>query len=208
MLRGPLGSRVGRWLRQRRLERITQRRRSHGIPVLITTTGEFGTHDELFERLDRALALVATHQPWRIERLRRDLGRIWVNRLPSFRAAYRHDIQSCLLDTYFVSALPLEAIAASIAHEAVHARVAKLPIQRKDRAREERLCRRAEVSVGHALPDGAAVVARAQAARDATDDEVAPFVDWAEVAREQRRAEIRERTLPAALERWLLARVR
>ena len=181
---------------------------SHGIPLLITNTGAYGTHDDLYARVDAALALIATHQPWRLERIRQDVGRIWVHRQAGFRAAYRHDIRSCLLDSYFITHHPAEAVAASIAHEAVHARVAKLAIVKKDRAREERLCRRAEVSLGRALPNGAPVVARAAAARAASDEEVAPRVDWREVAREQRRAAIREMQIPGWLERWLLSRVK
>ena len=203
-----MATRFSRWLARRRFERITERRVSHDIPLLISSTGAHGTHDELYARVDAALALVAAHQPWRLGRIRRDLGNIRVQRQAGFRAAYRHDLRSCLLDSWFVMNFPAEAVAASIAHEAVHARVAKLPVKRKDRAREERLCRRAEVSLGRALPNGAAVVARASAARASADHEVAPAVDWQEIAREQRRSEIRERGLPGWLERWLLARVR
>jgi hypothetical protein len=207
MLRGPL-RRLIRRIERRRVRRDTQSRASHGIPMWITTNGAHGSHDELFARVGAALDLIAAHQPWRLARIRRDVRRIWAHRQPSFRASYRHDAGACVLDTYFVMNHPAEAVAASIAHEAVHARIARLPIVRQDRAREERLCRRAEVSLGHALPNGAAVVARAHAARIASDDEVAPPVDWEEVARVRRRVQVRELGLPAWLERWLLARVR
>ncbi len=187
--------------------RDTQARVSHGIPLWITTYGTYGTHDELYERVDAALALIARYQPWRLRRVRMDVGRIWLHRQAFTRASYRRDAQACILDTYFVSAFPPEAVAASIVHEAVHARLGRLAFERT-RAWEERVCRRAEVSLGRALPNGAAVVARAQAARDASDEEVAPPIDHAEAGREQRRAEIRDLRLPGWLERWLLRGVR
>jgi hypothetical protein len=50
-------------------------------------------------------------------------------------------------------------------------------------AREERLCRRAELEFGLAVPDGGVVVERARQSLALSDREVAPAVDWAEAAR-------------------------
>jgi hypothetical protein len=51
---------------------------------------------------------------------------------------------------------------------------------RRDMAREERLCRRAELAFGEALGPalGAPVVARARASLRLDDADVAPTVDW------------------------------
>jgi hypothetical protein len=53
--------------------------------------------------------------------------------------------------------------------------------------REERLCRRAELAFGEALPAdlGAPVIERARASLALTDREVAPAVDWHEAQRRQ-----------------------
>jgi len=55
----------------------------------------------------------------------------------------------------------------------------------RDRAREERLCRRAELEFGLALGPalGAPVVERALASLQLSDTDVAPVVDWGEAQR-------------------------
>jgi hypothetical protein len=54
-------------------------------------------------------------------------------------------------------------------------------------AREERICRRAELDFGRALPPelGAPVVERALASLELADAEVAPSIDWNEAMRRQ-----------------------
>jgi hypothetical protein len=47
------------------------------------------------------------------------------------------------------------------------------------RAREERLCRKAELELGLAVPDGGPVVERALASLELDDQDVAPAIDWA-----------------------------
>lgn len=82
-----------------------------------------------------------------------------------------------------ISAAP---VASSIVHEGVHARVDRFvhrlgdPSRQRDRAREERLCRSAELSFGHSLPPGlgAPVIERALQSLALADEEVAPEVDW------------------------------
>jgi hypothetical protein len=70
-------------------------------------------------------------------------------------------------------------------HEATHARIAAMcgPLPEELRAREERLCRNAELELGLALPDGTVVVERARSALGMSDHNVAPVIDWAEAAR-------------------------
>ena len=56
-----------------------------------------------------------------------------------------------------------------------------------DAAREERICRRAELDFGRSLPSGlgAPVVERAVASLQLADAEVAPSIDWNEAMRRQ-----------------------
>ena len=61
-------------------------------------------------------------------------------------------------------------------------------------AREERLCRRAELELGLSLPDGEIVVRRARESLALGDRDVAPRVDWVEAAR--RVAEVDADTRP------------
>jgi hypothetical protein len=73
-------------------------------------------------------------------------------------------------------------VASSIVHEGVHARVEAFGVRRagRDSAREERLCRRAELAFGQSLPAalGAPVIERARASLGLEDAEVAPAIDW------------------------------
>jgi hypothetical protein len=57
----------------------------------------------------------------------------------------------------------------------------------RDAAREERICRRAELDFGLSLPLelGAPVVERARASLELSDEDVAPEIDWAEAQRRQ-----------------------
>jgi len=80
-------------------------------------------------------------------------------------------------------------VAASIVHEGMHARVhaACNPTTARDRAHEERICRRAELDFGLALPPdlGAPVIERAVASLELDDEGVAPTIDWNEAQRRQ-----------------------
>jgi hypothetical protein len=74
-------------------------------------------------------------------------------------------------------------------HEGMHARVDRMGVSRynRDRAREERLCRRAELEFGQSLPAdlGAPVIQRALDSLALADQEVAPSIDWNEALRRQ-----------------------
>jgi hypothetical protein len=80
-------------------------------------------------------------------------------------------------------------VAASILHEGMHARVDRMGVRRegRDRAKEERLCRRAELEFGLALPHelGADVVLRARESLMLADENVAPTIDWTEALHRQ-----------------------
>jgi len=160
----------------------------HGLPVrVLNTRPEIQTSD-VIQRLTAALDLIARYAPVRYRRLRQDLSGFVVQRF-ACRGAFFPDTRECLTELTFTvnPRHGLPEIAASIVHEATHARVARMCRTRPaDRhAREERLCRRAELELGQALPDGEGevVVRRARESLALADREVAPAVDWAEAAR-------------------------
>lgn len=138
---------------------------------------------DVVARLDEALALIERTQPWRLAHLRRDLRHFLVVRF-ACRGAYFPDERVCLTELTFLNRRDISAapVAASIIHEGMHARVDRMGVRRagRDRAREERLCRRAELEFGLALEPalGAPVVERARASLELSDREVAPEVDW------------------------------
>lgn len=139
-------------------------------------------------RLDEALALIERHQPWRLAHLRRDVAQLRVVRFPC-RGAFIPDERSCVTELTFLARTDITAapVASSIVHEGVHARVHAMGVRAEghDRAREERLCRRAELEFGLALPPelGAPVIERAMQSLALADREVAPEIDWAEAGR-------------------------
>ena len=174
----------------RRLAKGRELHHLRGIPVVVENTrADIATADVL-ERLDEALALIETHQPWRLAHLRRDLARIHVVRFPC-RGAYIHGDRTCITELTFLARRDIgaETVASCIVHEGMHARVDRMGVIRDDAtaAREERLCRRAELDFGRALPPelGAPVIERALATMAMSDVDVAPAVDWAEALRRQ-----------------------
>ena len=81
-------------------------------------------------------------------------------------------------------------VASTIVHEGLHARVHRMGVREegRDRAHEERICRRAELEFGQSLPTdlGAPVVERALASLELADQDVAPEIDWEEAMRRTR----------------------
>jgi hypothetical protein len=154
-----------------------------GIPVVVENArADIATADVL-ARLHEALALIEQYQPWRLRHLRRDVRLIHVVRFPC-RGAYVPGERVCVTELTFLARRDISAapVAASILHEGMHARVDRMGVRSagRDRAREERLCRRAELAFGLALPEalGAPVVERARASLGLDDQSVAPAIDW------------------------------
>jgi len=157
----------------------------HGLPVRVLNTRPEIRTAKVIERLAAALDLVAQYAPARHRRLRQDLSGFVVQRF-ACRGAFLPETRECLVELTFTvnPRHGLPEIAASIVHEATHARVAAMCRgPQAERHREERLCRRAELELGLAMPDGKVVVRRARESLSLADREVAPAVDWAEAAR-------------------------
>ena len=165
--------------------KMTETRIVHGITVNVNNTRPEISTERVFRRADAILALVRDVQPWRYAHLKRDLGGILVERFPC-RAAYIRETRTCLLELTFMAneSFSDAQVAASLVHEGTHARLDRLStrygIRSHDEApaRHERICRRAELAFGLAVPDGGPVVERALQSLGLADEEVAPDVDW------------------------------
>jgi hypothetical protein len=158
----------------------------HSLPVIVANTEPGIKTSEVVQRLDQALALLAQYVPHRYRRMQRDVTQLVVQRFPC-RGAFFPAERTILTELTFLvnpSFTPAQ-IAASIVHEATHARVAATLRSNvaNRRPREERLCREAELEFGMALPDGAAVIERARASLALEDEGVAPEIDWEEAWR-------------------------
>jgi hypothetical protein len=165
---------------------LARRHSVRGFPVSILNPRRDIDSRDALDRLAQALDLIATYAPHRLRRMRQDIQRIVVRRFPC-RGAFFPDTRECLTELTFTvnRRHTIAEIAASIIHEGTHARIAAMcgPLSGTQRAREERLCRKAELDFGMLLPDGKVVVERATLALGLGDRDVAPAVDWAEGAR-------------------------
>jgi hypothetical protein len=168
----------------------TEQYEIHGFRVFVQNTRPDIHTTDVLTRFTEALDLIARYQPWRMAHLRRDLNEFLIVRYPC-RGAFFPDTRTCMTELTFLARRDITAapVAASILHEGMHARVHAMRLHpaSRDSAREERLCRRAELNFGHALPPelGAPVVERAIASLELADEEVAPAIDWAEAQRRQ-----------------------
>lgn len=164
-----------------------------GIPVVVENTRPDIATSDVAERLDEALALIGQFQPWRLRHIARDVRSIRVVRYPC-RGAFIPDERAIVTELTFLARRDITAapVASSILHEGIHARVHAMGVSPydRDRAKEERLCRRAELAFGMALPAtlGAPVVERALASLQLEDHDVAPVIDWNEAM--QRTAQV------------------
>jgi hypothetical protein len=169
--------------------------RLHGIVVDLRNSRPDIADADVLTRLDEALGLISQYQPLRFRHLVRDVRAIRVERFPT-RGAFLPTEEVVLTELTFLARRDISAapVASSILHEGVHARVhafrAHVLGGRNDddsMAREERLCRRAELTFGRSLPPelGAPVIERAAASLALADDEVAPSIDWREARARQ-----------------------
>jgi hypothetical protein len=151
-----------------------------GIPVVVNNTRPGIDTGDVLARLDRALALIEHYVPHHFRHLKRDFAYIVVQRF-ACRGAYFHEQRACLVELTFTvnPEFSHAEVAATILHEAMHARLHELgfPLEMEDRARQERFCRRAEIEFGLLVPNGERVVERASWTVDQSDEDVAPVID-------------------------------
>ena len=160
---------------------MTDTRVVRGVAVTIQNTRPDIDTERVYQKLDGALGVIERYQPHRLRRFRRDVRGIIVKRF-ACRAAFFGDTRECLIELTFAGEGKFSdaQVAASIVHEGVHARLLTIGLAGHPgcEAREERLCRKAELELGLAVPDGRAVIERALSTLTLGDVDVAPNVDW------------------------------
>lgn len=175
--------RIGQWLNDKfGIHQL------YGFTVVVDNTRPDLATPDVLQRLGEAIALIERYQPWRLRHLRRDLKQFRVMRFPC-RGAYFPEHRACMVELTFLARRDIgpATVASTIIHEGMHARVHVKGVrdEARDRAHEERICRRAELEFGEALPSdiGAPVVERARESLLLADQDVAPEIDWNEAAR-------------------------
>ena len=159
----------------------TDVRTIRGVRITVVNSRPDIDTEHVFEKLDGALGVIERYQPHRLRRFRHDVRGIIVKRF-ACRAAFFGETRECLIELTFAGEGKFSdaQVAASIVHEGVHARLLTMGLSGHPgcQAREERLCRNAELELGLAVPDGQAVIERAMASLSLDDVDVAPNVDW------------------------------
>src|SRR5215218_4881370 len=161
-----------------------------GIRIDVLNTRDDVSTERVFRRAESVIHRVEQYQPWRLAHIRRDIAGIVVIRY-ACRAAYFPDTRLCMLELTFMANEQFSdsQVAASFVHEGMHARLDRLAEKygvtpfTEARARHERICRRAELDFGRAVPDGEPVVQRALESMRLADEEVAPAIEWGEASR-------------------------
>ena len=161
-----------------------------GIRVEVLNTRDDVSTERVFRRAQAVIERVRQYQPWRLAHIRRDIAGIVVMRY-ACRAAYFPDRRLVMLELTFMANEQFSdsQVAASFVHEGMHARLDQLARKYgvmpfgEARARHERICRRAELDFGLAVPDGAPVVQRAVESMRLADEDVAPAIEWGEAER-------------------------
>ena len=169
-----------RWLGDTNPSVAVTRATAIGIPVIIENTRPDIDNAKVLARIERCLTLIQRYVPHHFRHMARDFNFIISKRF-ACRGAYFHNERACLVElTFTVNPEFSDAeVAATILHEAMHARLHQLgfPLEMDDRARQERFCRRAELEFGALVPGGENVVARARQTIELADEEVAPEID-------------------------------
>jgi hypothetical protein len=168
------------WLRNKLLGSRTSEHKIIGLRTIVVNTRPDIATSDVIARLSEALELIREHTPHYFRHLCRDFSHILVQRY-ACRGAYLPTESVCLVELTFVvnPAFSPAQIAATILHEAMHARLHRLgfAFDVDGRARQERFCRRAEIEFGAAVPGGEPVVERAVQALSLSDENVAPQID-------------------------------
>lgn len=144
--------------------------------------------ESIMRRVEDAISVIRLRDPRRYRRLCHDLSRIWVRLLPGDLANFNSAIRACQLDSRHVrdEAVSASELAASIVHEAAHARIDRcVPYREELRDQIEAACVRRELAFARQLPDNDGLVERLHA-RLASPF---PHAFWSDSEFEKRRVE-------------------
>ena len=199
-------------IKARLIEARTERREYRGISLSMYIGSAPLDTAQLWPKLYAALDLIGDHTPVWLRRMQQMRNSINIRRIPGTRARLINGNET-LLDPYLLADFLPAQIASSIVHEATHARIRyyRIPFTAQKLAREERVCRRAELRFGQAILSGGvegahAVVERAQMALAAKDEDVGVAVNWKELNALATIARINDTPYPKWLKRILARR--
>src|SRR5690606_34490949 len=132
-----------RWLLYRSLMGLSPRYCVEGVEVIDASGG----HDQLaIQRLEEALELIRDTDPRRHHRLKKDIKRFIL--VKAGGPEYAHEVQACVLRSAYVRNAEAAAVATTIVHEAMHARLCarRVGYGMGIRARVEEVCTREQIA--------------------------------------------------------------
>jgi hypothetical protein len=154
------GKRLGLW--------VSHKTTIRGVTVAFTLMDR-EDRSICVNKIEAAFDLIAKYQPYRLARIARDVRRIWVWGHGEFSGQWIDELGMCQLaeDYLLQDSVDARRVAATILHEATHARLCSSGIRYEERLRGriERLCARAEIDFAERLPDGEQLIAWADEKR-------------------------------------------
>jgi len=136
----------------------------HGLTVGLQPSLDGQVDARAFEKIEAGLGLIAAHEPRRLQRISRDLKRIWVERTAYAPAYYVEELRLCVIDRTFVTAdtTAPAMIAVAVVHEATHARLFRrnIPYAEAIRPRIEAIYDAQSAGFAQRLPGGEALSRR------------------------------------------------
>lgn len=177
---------LNRWV----LSKIRSEHSVHGFRVVLDNARPDIESSKVLIRFSEALDLLRRYEPWRYARMKREVQMFWIVRYP-VRGSYDPRCRMIITELTFLARTDIgpATVAASIVYQAISARLAHLPLraESRDAARLKRVCLRAVLGFGRALPadDGAPVVEYAEALLALPKEDLVFPVDWKEANRRQ-----------------------
>jgi hypothetical protein len=152
---------------------VSSSRQIDGLWISSWDDGDAAKAD--LDRVEEALRVIKTHDPQRYGRLLLDLERIWVRLVVEGVACFESSIWACVIDPRHLrdEGSSPERIAATIVHEATHARLWRCGIGYPEalRASVEAVCFRRERAFAAKLPNGEQIRDQAERKLEAYADQ-------------------------------------
>lgn len=162
--------------------RGSAQRETDGVLLAVGVASE--DQGEFFTKCAQALALIKAHDPRRYSRLRRDLRVVFMS--AGGGPYYDPGIDGCVIDARSVRAASVMSLAATLVHEATHARLSRMGVGEQPACveRREAICVGAEVDFLTRIPGADDLIARVEAAtrrpwytEEARQERIWRFVD-------------------------------
>ena len=140
---------------------IAKWRTIQGVKVALEPTFDEEKNARALAGVEAALNLIAEHAPRRLGRIQRDIRFLWIRRTGYATAWFSADTRVCVLDRRYLtrSDTTPARIAATLIHEATHARLDALGLKYPEplRARIEAICDAQAAEFVQRIPDGESV---------------------------------------------------